>query len=256
MAPRLQTNTIRFDSLPSTNTEAARQAQRGAPEGLCVVAREQTAGRGRRERAWLSPADAGLYFSIVLRPVSLEKRFWPLVTLMAAVAVHDSLLEAYDLTTDIKWPNDILVNDRKLCGILAETVETVAGSAVILGIGINLKESAFPEALRDSVTSVEALIGDKADREKLLAALRHSIVRRYEMLLTSDGAERILRGWAERSSYAHGARVRVESEEEVLEGVTRGLEADGALRVETHAGEIKIVRAGEITTLRHQAQRN
>src|SRR5436309_13190204 len=99
---------LRFDSLPSTNTEAARQAAQGAPEGLCVVAREQTRGRGRQERIWISPADAGLYFSIVLRPDKLAPQSWPLLTLMSALAVRDALLEACKLQTDIKWPNDIM----------------------------------------------------------------------------------------------------------------------------------------------------
>src|SRR5215212_5976700 len=98
---------LRFDSLPSTNTEAARQAAQGAPEGLCVVAREQTRGRGRAGRDWISPIDAGLYFSIVLRPVGLPAQAWPLLTLMAALAVRDALFEACGIEPDIKWPNDI-----------------------------------------------------------------------------------------------------------------------------------------------------
>src|SRR6266513_4185303 len=98
---------LRFDSLASTNLEAARRASEGAAEGLCVVAREQTAGRGRLRRQWVSPKGAGLYFSILLRP-QFELSSWPLLTLMASVAVHDALLEACALETDIKWPNDIL----------------------------------------------------------------------------------------------------------------------------------------------------
>src|SRR2546428_4900805 len=118
---------LHFDSLDSTNLEAMRQAKSGAPEGLCVVAREQTAGRGRLDRSWHSPRDAGLYFSIVLRP-ALEMNLWPLLPLMAALAVSDALMKSCGLRTDIKWPNDILANDRKLCGILAETIETLNGS--------------------------------------------------------------------------------------------------------------------------------
>src|SRR5919206_1257903 len=97
---------LRYDSLPSTNTEAARAARLGAPEGLCVIAREQTAGRGRLERVWSSAMDAGLYFSLLLRP-RIQRRDWPLLTLMAALAVHHALLDACQLSTDIKWPNDI-----------------------------------------------------------------------------------------------------------------------------------------------------
>src|SRR5919112_996561 len=146
---RLTPTILRFDSLPSTNTEAARQASLGAAEGLCVVAREQTAGRGRRERAWVSPKDAGLYFSVVLRP-RLDAREWPLITLAAAVAARDALEEACALSADIKWPNDLLARGRKLCGILADTAEGAAGRAVVLGVGIKLNNRAFPAELRET----------------------------------------------------------------------------------------------------------
>src|SRR5215210_7310058 len=149
MTKRLTATVLRFDSLPSTNTEAARQAALGAPEGLCVVAREQTAGRGRRARSWVSPKDAGLYVSIVLRP-ALEARRWPLITLAAALAVRDALLEACELNADIKWPNDLLADGRKLCGILAETAEGARGHAVVLGVGVNLARGSFPPEISDT----------------------------------------------------------------------------------------------------------
>src|SRR5882762_964315 len=103
----LQPRIVRFASVPSTNSEAARQALAGAAEGLVIVAGEQTAGRGRLDRKWISPAGAGLYFSIVLRPAA-ETPPWSLLPLMAAIAVHDALLDSCKLETDIKWPNDIL----------------------------------------------------------------------------------------------------------------------------------------------------
>ena len=149
---------LRFDSLPSTNLEAAKRAIEGAAEGLCVVAGEQTAGRGRLQRHWVSPKNAGLYFSIVLRP-QFEQSIWPLLTLMAGVAVSDALREACALETDIKWPNDILVNEKKVCGILAESSETSLGRAVVVGIGINLTSQSFPEELQLEATSVELATG-------------------------------------------------------------------------------------------------
>ena len=240
---------LRFDSLASTNTEAARQALRGAPEGLCIVAREQTAGRGRRERVWISPADAGLYCSILLRP-RIELSAWPLLTLMTAVAVHDALMDTCALRTDIKWPNDIYARDRKLCGILAETVETAGASrACVIGIGVNLSDRAFPEELREAAISVEALTGKALDAENLLEALLRAVALRYETLEGTNGIALTLRAWTERSSYAEGKRVRVTLGGEMLEGTTRGLEPDGALRVETNEG-IKIIRAGDVTTIR------
>jgi BirA family biotin operon repressor/biotin-[acetyl-CoA-carboxylase] ligase len=249
MSPRLTPTILRFDSLPSTNTEAARQAARGVPEGLCVVAREQTAGRGRRERAWASPKDAGLYLSVVLRP-RFDTRAWPLVTLAAALAVRDALAASCGLEADIKWPNDLLACGRKLCGILAETAEGMRGRAVVLGVGVNLLEGSFPPELRDTATSVEGQTGRAPDAEQILAALLRSLADRYDTLHAPGGAEEILREWESRSSFARDARVRVALAEETFEGTTRGLEPDGALRVETDAGLIRIVRAGDVTALR------
>src|SRR6267378_4743068 len=146
------------DLLDSTNLEAIRQAKAGAREGLCIIAREQTLGRGRLDRTWQSPPDAGLYFSIVLRP-QLEIDAWPLLTLMSALAVSDALMKAGGLRADIKWPNDLCFHDRKVCGILAETVETELGPAAIVGIGINLKADSLPETVRDLATSLESATG-------------------------------------------------------------------------------------------------
>jgi BirA family transcriptional regulator, biotin operon repressor / biotin---[acetyl-CoA-carboxylase] ligase len=245
MSPAFSPTILRFDSLDSTNTEAARQARLGAPEGLCIVAREQTAGRGRQERVWISPAGAGLYCSTILRP-RLPFRIWPLLTLAAALAVHDTLLAVYDLRTDIKWPNDILAGERKLCGILAETVEAERGRACVLGIGINLSDKAFPSELRETAISVEALAGQAPDAENLLEALLRALALRYLTLQQADGPGQTIKAWTERSSYAEGRGVRVLLAGETFEGTTRGLEPDGALRVETN-GEIRIIRAGDIS---------
>lgn len=240
---------LRFDSLPSTNTEAARQAAAGAREGLCVVASEQTAGRGRQGRAWASPPGAGLYFSAVLRP-RLDASLWPLLTLAAAVAVADSLREACALETDIKWPNDLLADGRKVCGILAEAVEGTRGRACVVGVGINLRADSLPPELRERAASVEELTGAQPDYERLLGSLVRALAERYTRLQSDGGAEETLREWRARSSYAEGRRVRVSLGAETFEGTTRGLEADGALRVETAGGGLRVVRAGDVTSLR------
>ena len=240
---------LHFDSLPSTNLEAAKLAADGAAEGLCVVAGEQTAGRGRRERHWVSPLGAGLYFSIILRPQFDQSR-WPLLTLMAAVAAHDALLAACLLETDIKWPNDILVAEKKLCGILAETVETPAGRAVVIGIGINLTQSAFPPELEMIATSVETATGSTPELTSILEALVPELAAHYDVLNKPNGEPEIIRSWSARSSYCEGKRIRVTEGNETLVGTTRGLERDGALRVETDDGEIKILRAGDVSSVR------
>ena len=239
---------LRFESLPSTNLEAAIQAIEGAPEGLCIVASEQTAGRGRLQRHWVSPKDAGLYFSIIVRP-KFEQKVWPLLTLMAAIAAHDALLDACALETDIKWPNDILVNDKKICGILAETVETPRGRAVVLGMGINLTKGSLPPELETVATSVEAAGKQKPQLEIVLEALVRALVSNYEVLNQGDGPDEIIRAWCARSSYGEGKLIRVNGSDESWVGTTRGLERDGALRVETDR-EIRVVRAGDVTAIR------
>jgi BirA family biotin operon repressor/biotin-[acetyl-CoA-carboxylase] ligase len=169
---------------------------------------------------------------------------------MAALAVRDALKESCALETDIKWPNDIIVGERKLCGILAETIETETGRAVVVGIGINLNERAFPPELKSIATSVSLLTGSAPDVERLLQALVRSIERHYEILQAASGEAETIRAWTSLSSYAQGRRVRVALNAETFEGWTRGLEPDGALRVETDQGEIRIIHAGDITNLR------
>lgn len=240
---------LRFESLPSSNTELARLASEGAAEGLAIVADEQTAGRGRLQRAWSSPKGAGLYFSILLRP-KIAMDHWPLITFMAALAVGDALSEAAGVETEIKWPNDLLSGERKICGILAETVETTSGRAVIVGIGINLTQDAFPAELNDVATSVAGASGRPAERESILAALLRALSRWYSLLSDADGREKIVAAWSNRSSYATGRRVQITNGDELWQGTTCGVEPDGALRLETASGEIRLVRAGDVQRVR------
>jgi BirA family biotin operon repressor/biotin-[acetyl-CoA-carboxylase] ligase len=185
----------------------------------------------------------------------LEARLWPLITLAAALAVRDALREACGVETDIKWPNDLLAGGRKLCGILAETAEGTRARAVVLGVGVNLKRGSFPEELNDTATSVEEQTGRAPDAERLLEALTRTLARRYETLHAHGGAEEILCDWQQHSTYAHGRRVRVALAEETFEGTTRGLDPDGALRVETDEGTIRTVTAGDVTAVRDVKQK-
>jgi len=240
---------IRFDSINSTNTEALNQAKQGADEGLCVVAKRQTAGRGRHGRTWISEKDAGLYFSLVLRP-KIENKFLPLLTLMSAVAVYDVLREFYQLTPDIKWANDVNIGERKICGILAEMTETKRGLAVVVGIGINLKSSYFPLKLEEIATSIEQEINQKIDADELLENLTKQLAKYYQIFKNENGAETIRQEWANRSTYFRGKSVTVKLENESVTGTTCGLEESGALRIETKNGEIKIIHAGVVERLR------
>ncbi len=240
---------LRFDSINSTNTEALNQAKQGADEGLCVVAKQQTEGRGRHGRTWISEKDAGLYFSLVLRP-TIENKFLPLLTLMSAVAVYDVLRAPYKLEPDIKWANDVHVDEKKICGILAEMTETKRGLAVVVGIGITLKSSNFPPELFDSATSIEQETDQKIDARELLENLTRQLAKYYQILESENGAEKIRQEWAIRSTYFRGKSVTVKLENESVTGTTCGLEESGALRIETKNGEIKIIHAGDVEKLR------
>lgn len=240
---------LRFDEIESTNTEALNQAKRGAAEGLCVVARRQTAGRGRMGRVWVSEKDAGIYFSLVLRP-KIEMRFLPLVTLMSAVAVHDTLETVYAIDCDIKWVNDIHVRGKKIGGILAETTDTANGLAVVVGIGINLKQTNFPPEIAETATSIEAESGSAPNAEILLQKLTFFLSHFGTVLYGANGAEIIRAEWTRRSSYAFGKRVRVVLENETIHGTTRGIEENGALRVVLDSGEIRTIHAGDVERLR------
>ena len=238
----------RFDSIDSTNTEALKHARRGADEGTCVVARQQTAGRGRQGRIWTSPADAGLYLSIVLRP-RLDAKYLPLITLAAAVGVFDTLAQL-DIDADIKWPNDILVDEKKICGILAETTDTECGLAVIVGVGINLTSQNFQRELNNTATSLESVLSRPVTFSEFEESLLKYFDVWYSRLHEPDGASTIIREWGFRSTYFHGKQVRVTLANEMITGVTDGLEANGALRVKKVNGELAIVQAGDVERVR------
>jgi BirA family biotin operon repressor/biotin-[acetyl-CoA-carboxylase] ligase len=239
---------LRFDTIDSTNTEAAREAKLGAEEGLCIVAARQTAGRGRHGRTWVSDKDSGLYFSIVLRP-KIEPRFLPLITLMAGVAVYDVLKE-FGVKPDIKWVNDLLAGEKKVGGILAETVETPAGLAVVVGIGLNLTSRNFPDEIADMATSIEAETGKRVNAGEISEVLTRYLSYFYGMLNDENGAAEIVHNWRQRSSYFSGKRVRVTLNGETIEGITDGLEENGALRVKSDGGSVRIIQAGDVERLR------
>jgi len=239
---------LRFDTIDSTNSEAMRAAKLGAAEGLCVISDHQTSGRGRYGRKWVSDKGAGLYFSLVLLP-KLDPQFLPLITLMSGVAAFDALKE-FGLKPDIKWVNDLLVGDKKICGILAESVETPTGLAVVVGIGINITSRNFPVEIADSATSLESETGRLVSSDELAESLTRYLSYFYEILNGDRGSREIIKQWRERSTFYSGKSVRVNLEGAAIEGVTDGLEENGALRVKTNDGSVKIVQAGDVERLR------
>ena len=235
-------NILRFETLESTNTEAAQQARRGAAEGVCVAADEQTGGKGRQGRSWTSNRGAGVYMSLILRP-HLAPAKLPLITLTAAVAVYEVLDKCFLIKPDIKWPNDILVSGKKICGILAEAVETPNGLAVVLGIGVNLDTPAD-----DNSTSVNAETSFRTTRDDVLEAVLSEFAETYDKLTASSSD--VVEMWTARSSYAAGLRVRVVLSDGTIEGVTDGLEPSGALRVKLADGSTRVIHAGDVERLR------
>ena len=243
---------LRFDSIDSTNTEALKHARKGANEGLCVIARQQTEGRGRQGRTWTSPMDAGLYVSIVLRPLFTANKV-PLITLAAAIAVFDSLTKL-DLAPDIKWPNDVMVNDQKICGVLAETGDGTHGVVVVLGIGINIASRSFPVGLAKISTSIEQELGRCVAHSEIESLLLRNLDKWYRRLCDEDGSSQIINEWKKRSSYADGKHVRVTLTDSSFSGVTNGLEPNGALRVIAGDGSVNTVHAGDVERVRPDEQ--
>lgn len=237
-----------FDSLGSTNDEARDQAKVGAAEGLCIVAGQQTAGRGRNGRNWVSEKDAGLFFSIVLRP-KFEMRHFPLITLAAGIAAFDTLA-SFGVEPDIKWVNDILVGEKKICGILAEMTDTNSGPAVILGVGINLRSYNFPPEIADIATSLEAETLSEHNAKDVLAKFTELFSKLYSSLANGGETGILLDEWARRSSFYSGKHVRIKLADGEIEGVTDGLLQDGSLRVKKDDGEISVVTAGDVKNLR------
>lgn len=239
---------INFDVLESTNSEALKQARDGAAEGLCITAREQTAGRGRYGRSWVSGKDAGLFLSVVLRP-SIEPKYFPLITLMTGVVVHDALAE-FGVKSDIKWVNDIHVDGKKISGILAEATDTKDGMAIVVGIGLNMNSDSFPPYLAASSTSLAEELGQDVDRQTLIDKLTRLLDKFYSILIGENGPSEIVEHWRRRSSYFQGKNVRAVLERETIFGKTAGLEPNGALRVELSDGSITIIQAGDVEQLR------
>jgi BirA family transcriptional regulator, biotin operon repressor / biotin---[acetyl-CoA-carboxylase] ligase len=226
-----------YYKIGSTNVEAMQSAAMGAPEGSVFVAEEQTAGRGRGAHQWESAASAGIYCSVVLRP-ALPPSEALVLSLAAGLAVH-SAVEQIDssVSPDLKWPNDLLIKGRKLCGILTEmNAEPTRVRYIVVGIGINVNQARFPVELQSTATSLRLVSGTEWSRVELCTALLKSLDREYRDLLEKAGAhESILQRFETRSSTVRGRPVRVE-ENGGFEGMTEGLDPRGFLQVRTAEG--------------------
>jgi BirA family biotin operon repressor/biotin-[acetyl-CoA-carboxylase] ligase len=248
-AKRLGINFHYFPEIDSTNLYARQLAENGAQEGEIVIAEAQTQGRGRLGRPWQSPPLANLYFSVILRPQLLPEHA-PQITLMAAVALAETVASFIPQSATIKWPNDILVGGKKLAGILTEAAcDSERLHYVILGIGVNLnyRLAAMPDEIRTRATSVAELTGKSVRRESFLRRLIHDLDRCYGELEESGFA--LLAPRWEAHFDLRGKQVRVELLDQVVAGRAIGIDRDGALLVEDELGAVKRVIAGDVIPL-------
>ena len=217
-----------FETMDSTQAELARLAVGGASEGTVVVARHQTAGRGSRGRHWWDAPGESLLLSVLLRPPILIARA-PQLSLVASVAVTDALDAGCGAIARIRWPNDVLLGGKKVCGVLPEAVSQADGRVgyVLLGIGINVGQREFPHELRDAATSLLLATGVAHDQSRLLSAVLDALDRRYHEWLR-DGFARLRDEWRRRASTL-GERVRIP---DGREGVAVDVDDTGALLVD------------------------
>jgi BirA family transcriptional regulator, biotin operon repressor / biotin---[acetyl-CoA-carboxylase] ligase len=233
-----------FDSIGSTNNEALAWATGGAKDFSLVIADEQTAGRGRLDRKWLTPKGTALAFSLILRLTQTEKPYLTRIVGLAALAVADAL-RTRGLNAQIKWPNDVLLNGRKLTGILVESVwsgEDV--DCVVVGIGMNVLKEAVPSAdlLFFPATSLEEVLGPAVQREIVL----HDILAGMVALRTHLGSDAFIASWEKVLAF-RGDQVQVEQGDgSMLNGKLLGLEPDGSLKLSDETGNSITVRFGDV----------
>jgi BirA family biotin operon repressor/biotin-[acetyl-CoA-carboxylase] ligase len=235
-----------FYRVGSTNTVAAEAAASGAPEGSVFLAEQQTAGRGRGSNQWHSAESNGIYCSVILRP-ALPPADVLVLSLAAGLAVHAAIQDVDSrIVVDLKWPNDVLIQGKKFCGILTEmSAEATRVRHIVVGVGINVNHARFPEELAETATSLRLTTGSEWSRMEVCAALLKSLDREYRGLLSNGDAQAdILRRFEERSSSVRGRKVHVE-ENGGFDGTTEGLDSRGFLRVRTQEG-LRIVYSGTV----------
>lgn len=243
--PHLGSPRFDFETIDSTMREATARAEAGAPEGTLVIAKAQTEGRGRRGRSWVSEPGVGLYFSLVLRP-PLPASQSPLLTLALGLGAARGIGEICQHECDLRWPNDVLLNEKKCCGILVEMqAKEQRVRYAVAGIGVNVNQASMPAELEDIATSLRIETGCEYVLESLLDAILRHCERYYGMFL-KRGAGPIIDAFSRASSYAQGRRVVVESGDQSVYGTTAGLDASGVLRLRREDGRVEPILAGSV----------
>ena len=228
----------------STNADLAALAREGAPSGTVVIADHQTQGRGRFTRPWQAPPRSSVAMSLLLRPERAEVRRWLWLPLVTGLAVSDALRTTAGVDAALKWPNDVLIGQGKVCGILAERVETTSGPAVVIGVGLNTWMT--PDQLPVPTATSLVLAGSSVGTPEVVLA----VLRAFEAWYRRWAAGEDLSPDYSRACQTIGRRVRVVvSPDDSVEGEAVGVDADGCLQVRT-AGGVRTFAAGDVWHLR------
>ena len=241
-----------FDSIDSTNIRAKQEAEQGAESGRLGVADKQTAGRGRRGRGWESPSGINIYYTLLLKP-DFAADCAPMLTLVMALAVAKGIRQTLRRDSEeaakvgIKWPNDIVVDGKKVCGILTEmSMEQSYIQHIVIGVGINVRKQEFPEEIRDKAAAIDEQCGFRISRSQLIADIMEAFEEDYAIFLQTHDLKGL------RASYA---KLLVNQDREVCvldpkgeyRGIARGINDQGELLVERQDGNIEEVYAGEVS---------
>ena len=243
------------DRVVSTNDVAWELADRGAEGGTAVFAEEQTGGRGRLGRNWWSPRGVGIWMSVLLRPPDLagseQEGTVPMTTIIGALAAADAIRAATRLPAMIRWPNDVLVDRRKVAGVLVEARQGETGRELVLGIGINVnaRQSAMPEDIAQLATSLSETAGQDIDRLELARTLLQELDRWYQVKLDQD-SEAINRRWRELSATL-GQRIELEEDGRRYEGTVIDVDVRFGLALRLDQGNIRHFRGEHVTVIRH-----
>lgn len=239
-------NLVFLDFVDSTNTRAKQLAESGSPDGTLVVAESQSAAKGRRGRSWMAPAGTGVWFSLLLRP-QIEPEHASMLTLVAAMAVEKGIHVATGLEGRIKWPNDIVVDGKKVCGILTEmSADMDCVNHVVVGIGINANIREFPEELKDKATSLLLSSGQTVNRAELLNAVLQAWEEYYGKYLQTEDLSLLAEAYNALLA-GLGGRVKVLAPKGEYTGISRGINRLGELLVEREDGTVTEVMSGEVS---------
>lgn len=239
-------NLVFLDMVDSTNTRAKQLAEAGAPDGTLVVAETQSSAKGRRGRSWMAPSGSGVWFSLLLRP-KIAPEHASMLTLVAAMAVETGIRDLAGIEGRIKWPNDIVIEGKKICGILTEmSADMDDVNHVVVGIGINANIREFPKELRDKATSLLLVSGQMVRRAALLNAVLLAWEEYYGKYLQTEDLSLLAAEYNTRLA-GLGGMVRVLAPKREYTGISRGINHKGELLVEREDGTVTEVMSGEVS---------